>query len=281
MIGIDVLTDEAHLANTRGGQHFDFGDNLFDRPRDLGAPCIRHHAERAEFVAAFLHRDKGGDAAFADNVRFWRGQVIELALGGKIRVENGARDFGAAQKLRQAVIALRSDDDIHRLLPPENLRPLGLRDAARDDDLGLLPSLGTRRLERAQLAQFGEHLLAGALPYVAGIQHHKIGFFQMRGRGIALRRENIGHPLRIINIHLTAVRLHEQPAGGFHRIRSWFPWNLPGGTRFIELRHRLPLSTRRSPLYTLPGLACSRSLTSSESQFLSKVPSDGILSHIL
>ena len=59
MIGIDVLADEADLANTRGGKHFDFGDNVFDRPRDLGAACIRHHAEGAEFVAAFLHRDEG------------------------------------------------------------------------------------------------------------------------------------------------------------------------------------------------------------------------------
>src|SRR5450631_3745961 len=147
------------------------------------------------------------------------------------------------------MIALRSDDNIHRLLTPENLRSLGLRDAARDDDLGLLPSLGTRRLERAQLAQFGENLLAGALSYVAGVQDRNVGFFQKRGLGVALRREDIGHPLRIINIHLTAVRLHEQPAGGFHWVRSGFLSTLPGGLRFFELRHRLPWSTRRSPLY--------------------------------
>ena len=169
MIGIDVLADETDLPDTRGGEHFDFGGNVFNRPRILGTARIRHNAKRAEFVAAFLHRDEGGDPAFADGVGLWRDEMVEFADGGKIRVQNSARGFGAAQKLRQAMVALRPDDHIHGLLPPENLGALGLRDASRDNNLGFLPVFRPRRLDCAQLAQFGEHLFAGALPDVAGI----------------------------------------------------------------------------------------------------------------
>src|SRR3984893_19561792 len=55
MIGIDVLADQAHLADARGGQHFDFRNNAFDPPRGFPATRVRHHAERAKFIAALLH----------------------------------------------------------------------------------------------------------------------------------------------------------------------------------------------------------------------------------
>ena len=192
---------------------------------------------------------KARDPAFADFVRRWRGEVIELAFGGKIRVENRARGFGAAQKLRQAMIALRPDDDIHGLLAPENL--LALRPARRSPrrrSWSACPASARAALRARSLPNSENTFSAGALPDVAGVQDHKIGVFQMRGLGIAFRREDIGHPLRIIDIHLTAVRLHEQPAGGFHRVWSGFARNAPGGTRLIEFGHCLPWSTRRSPL---------------------------------
>ena len=107
-----------------------------------------------------------------------------------------ARDVSARRsKFRQAMIALRPDDDIHGLLAAENFRPFGLRDAASDDDRGLLPGLGARRLEHAQLAEFGKNLLGGAFPDVARVQDHEIGVFHDRGLGIAFRREDIGHAL--------------------------------------------------------------------------------------
>jgi hypothetical protein len=46
------------------------------------------YAECAEFVAAFLHGHESADAALANLVRRRRGEVIELAFGGKIRGKN-------------------------------------------------------------------------------------------------------------------------------------------------------------------------------------------------
>ena len=169
MIGIDVLADQAHLADARGGQHFDFRDDAFDRPRGFRAARVGHHAERAEFIAAFLHGDECADAALANLVRRRRGEVIELAFGGEIRGKDLAGGSGAAQKLGQAVVALRSNDDIHRFLAPENFLSFGLRDAARDNDFGLPPGRGARGLKRAEFAQFGKNLLGGALADMAGV----------------------------------------------------------------------------------------------------------------
>ena len=88
MVGIDVLADQAHLAHASGGQHFDFRNDAFDRPRGFRAARVGHHAERAEFVAALLHGHESADAARANLVRRRRGEVIELAFSGKIRVKD-------------------------------------------------------------------------------------------------------------------------------------------------------------------------------------------------
>src|ERR1700730_14771715 len=69
MIGIDVLADQAHLADTRGGPHFDFRNDAFDRPRGFRAARVRHHAERAEFITAFLHGYESADATLANLAR--------------------------------------------------------------------------------------------------------------------------------------------------------------------------------------------------------------------
>ena len=224
MIGIDILSKEAHLAHPRGGKLFDLGGDAFNWPRRFGAPRIRHDTEGAEFIAAFLHRHKGRDPAFADFAGSWRGRGDRTCF----RPENRCREpraggFGAAQKLRQAMIALRSDNDINGFLAAENFFPFGLRDTARDDNFRRKPCPGAGGLELAQLAQFGEDLLGGALPDMARVQDDNIGLFQKRRLGIAFRRENIRHLPRIIDIHLTAVRLHEQPAGGFCRSRVRAP----------------------------------------------------------
>src|SRR5262249_44093710 len=58
MIGIDVLTDEYDLANAGVGETFDFGDDFFDWPRDLGTARVGHDAEAAKLITTFLHGDE-------------------------------------------------------------------------------------------------------------------------------------------------------------------------------------------------------------------------------
>src|SRR3546814_4527017 len=65
--------------------------------------------EGAELVAAFLDRQKFGDAARRADL----GQVVEFGLDGKVGVEHatpGAR--GARDHRRQTVIGLRPEHDL-------------------------------------------------------------------------------------------------------------------------------------------------------------------------
>ena len=179
--------------------------------------------------------------------------MIELAFGRKIGVENGAGGLsvgglGAAQKLRQAMIALRPDNDINGFLAAENFFPFGLRDTARDDNFRRKPCPGAGGLELAQLAQFGEDLLGGALPDMARVQDDNVGLFQKRRLDIAFRRENIRHLLRIIDIRSDSRKTSRTAGGGILPERVRAPLPLPGHNRLIEFGHCLPWSTRRMPL---------------------------------
>ena len=55
VIGVDVLPDQGDLAHAIVGEPEHVVDDPGDRARHLGAARVGHHAEGAEFVAAFLH----------------------------------------------------------------------------------------------------------------------------------------------------------------------------------------------------------------------------------
>ena len=68
VIGVHVLPDQRDLAHAGIREPRDFGNDLRDRSRRLGAARIGHDTERAELVAAFLHGDECRDTARADRV---------------------------------------------------------------------------------------------------------------------------------------------------------------------------------------------------------------------
>jgi hypothetical protein len=108
--------------------------------------------------------------------------------------------------LRQAVIGLRPDDQIHHRRPAQDLLALGLRHAARDADL----HPGFRGLQSPQSAKVGIQLLRRLLADVAGVQKHHVRLFHHIGRDIALRAQGLGHALAVIDVHLAAVGLDEK-----------------------------------------------------------------------
>ena len=61
MIGVDVLAEERDLAGAAGHQPPSLGEDRRRRPALLGTPRVRHDAERAELVAAFLDGEEGRD----------------------------------------------------------------------------------------------------------------------------------------------------------------------------------------------------------------------------
>ena len=87
MIGIDVLAEKRDLTHPRVRKPFDFGNDMGDRARNFCPARVRHHAERAELIAAFLHGDEGRYAARADRLPAWDLELLELVFGGELGVD--------------------------------------------------------------------------------------------------------------------------------------------------------------------------------------------------
>ena len=77
---------------------------------------------------------KDGDAARADRIRLRRRQKAELVLDREFGLQRAAVALRARQQLRQMMIALRADHDVHGRRAADDLLALGLRDAAGDRD---------------------------------------------------------------------------------------------------------------------------------------------------
>ena len=219
VIGIDVLAEQRHFAHAIAGKPLDIGDDLCDRARNFCAARIRHHAERAEFVAAFLNGDEGRDAALARRFARSGGKKIEFVFRRKFGVECAAFALGLAQKVRKPVIALRSDNKIDGALAAQNLFALGLRDAARDRDRH--PAAGERCFvfHVAQAAEFGINLVHRFFANVTGIEHHQIGVLGAIGLDIALGRQRVRHTMRIVDVHLATVGFYVDFPGSVHATR--------------------------------------------------------------
>ena len=134
VIGIDVLSEQRDLAHAGRRQAHDLLDDRTNRTRGLGAAGVGHDAERTELVAALLHGHERRDAALGDRVGRARRKMSELVLGREVGGDDAGSKARFAQELRQAMIALRADDDIDRGLAAQDFGPLGLGEAAGDDE---------------------------------------------------------------------------------------------------------------------------------------------------
>ena len=215
MPSVHVLAEQCDLAHAARHQIACLGQDAGGGAADLGAAGIRHHAERAEFIAAFLHGQEGGGmAARRGALR----QVVELVLGREIGVDGRPL---AARHRGQAVIGLRTDDQVDKRHAPDDLVTFGLRDAARDPDLEIRP-LGLERLEPAQV---GIQLLGRLLADVAGVQQHHVRCGLILGQFVTFRRHRFGHALAVIDVHLAAIGLDEQPLGALVGHGAGFRWD--------------------------------------------------------
>ncbi len=204
-IGVDVLADQRDLAHAGVDEAHGLGDDLGDGTRRFGAARIGHDAKRAELVAPFLHGDESRNAAGANLRATGRGQDAKFVLDGEIRVREPCAVFSLAQKLRQSVIALRTDDDIDGALALEHLFAFSLGDAAGDDDLHVAALRVQRAFGDRKLAEFGIDFFRGLFADMACVQDDEIGVFFALGLGVALAAEQVSHARRVIDVHLAAV----------------------------------------------------------------------------
>ena len=204
MIGVDVLAEQGDLAHARASKARDLVENRSRGPRGLGAASIRHDAERAELVAALLHGHEGGNATPTNRVGRRRRQLREFVVRRKFSVHDAGTDASLAQELRQAMIALRTNDNIDGRLAAQDFASLSLGNAAGDDQHRPPAFPRAFFLQLAELAQLGKNFLRGAFADVTGVENDEIGILDPESLTVTSLGGEVAHSLRVIDIHLAS-----------------------------------------------------------------------------
>ena len=216
VIGVDVLPDQRHLAHAGPRQTFDLRDDLGDRARYLGAAGIRHDAEAAELVAAFLDGDERAHAARADRLAARGREEVELVLDRKRGVDDAALALRLCQEFRQTVIVLRPDHEVDHRGAAKNFLAFRLGDAAGHGNEHATLGAGRGLAQLAHPAELGKDLLGRLLADVTGIEDDEVGVFRLGGLDEAMRRQDVRHTMGIVDVHLAAVGFDVELAGSAH-----------------------------------------------------------------
>ena len=103
---------------------------------------------------------------------------------------------------------LRSEDDVDLWCAAEDFLAVSRRDAAADTD----DHPGISLLELLPATELVVDLLLGVLTHRAGVEENDVGRLSLGNFLIAIRREEICEPLRVIDVHLAApgvdIELH-------------------------------------------------------------------------
>src|SRR5262249_36889213 len=210
-ISIDVLSKQRDLSRPLRYESSNFCLDLCDWPRVFRAACIGHHTERAEFVATLLDCDESRWPAGRRLIR----KCVELVDCWKVRFERVAlltRD--ARNHLGQAMISLWTDNEIDRRLSIDDLLAFGLRYATGDGDRHLLAGRAAALFDGLEPAQLRIHFLRCLLADVTGVEDDHVGVFWRLRRRIAQRRQEVRHTRGVVDVHLTAIGLDEEPFHG-------------------------------------------------------------------
>src|SRR5438270_5755187 len=105
------------------------------------------------------------------------------------------------------MIGLRADDDIDQARAALGLGPFGLSDAPGERD----ERPGAVIAPEAANVRIG--LLRCLFADVAGIEDDEVGARAFRSRGHALRAQQLGHPLAVIDVHLAAEAFDSESLG--------------------------------------------------------------------
>ena len=208
MIGVHVLAQKRDLTHAALNKVARFGENTVDRARYLGTACIRHNAESAELVTAFLNGEKSCWAASGLGAR---GKMLEFIIDGEVCIESlfAREHFGL--HFWQAVIALGANDKVYHRLPAHDFCAFGLGHTASDTDL----QIGAGVFEGLVAAQLGIDFFGGFFADVASVEQDHVRVFRRVCLFVAF--EGFGHALTVIDVHLATIGLDEELFGACHR----------------------------------------------------------------
>ena len=205
LVVVDDLPEQLDFLRAGGDGVACLRQDVGNRPHPLVPARIRHHAEGAELVAAFDDGDVGLDWILAPGDPQGERHVAE-----RIQVDHRSTPRGGVERLldehRQAFQILRTDNHVDGLGASQNLRTFLLRDAAGHRDERPVPGL---ELHLVEFAESRKELLLRLLPHAARVDQHHVRIAIIRRRLVAGLVEETGHALRVVDVHLTAVRLDE------------------------------------------------------------------------
>src|SRR5918993_6057842 len=98
------------------------------------------------------------------------------------------------------MVALRSDHDVHGRRAADDLRALGLRDAARNRDAHLAAITRRLILGDPQPPEFGVDLFGGLLADMAGVGGHQIRIPGAVSLDKTLARPRVPPSLRLVDV---------------------------------------------------------------------------------
>ena len=102
------------------------------------------------------------------------------------------------------MVVLRPDHDVDERHAADDFLALRLGHASGYRDNEIAAGKGCLALEPADTAEFRIDLLGRLLPDVAGIKDDKVGVLGRCGLGIVFARQEIGHTIGIVDVHLAA-----------------------------------------------------------------------------
>ena len=164
--GVYILPDQRDFTHPGINQRLRFFKNCIEAPADFCATRVGHNTIGAEFVTAFLHGQEGRCAA--PRRAFW--QNVEFGKPRQVEVKDALAPCRFRNKLRQAVIGLWPDNNIHLSRPTRDFGAFGLRHTSGNRDHG------PRTIVPTHPTNIGVDLLRCLFANVAGVEDNKVSF---------------------------------------------------------------------------------------------------------
>lgn len=183
VVGVDVLAKQRELFHPLLRHPSRFRQYLFNGSGELCAAGVGHHAKAAELVAALLNRQERRNGFAWQSLGI---QALELIFSRELGFDHGASALASpSQQLRQPMVGLGPEDEVHRRRPLDDLFTFSLRHASchGDQRLGTLPC--PVLLHPPELAQLGIDLFRRLLANMAGVEDDEVGLFGMARLGMA------------------------------------------------------------------------------------------------
>ena len=216
LVAVDGLADERDLAAALGDELPRLGHDRLGGAGLLGAANMRHHAERAELIAAGLRADEGLEG---------RGPHGRVAVG-IVALEAPRNGVAAARLAIEADLDSRAAAGEHLVYECGHLVELPRADDKVDPRRPLADQVlvflchapehahdhvGPLRLHAPDAAKRGVDLVFGVLPHAAGVVEDGIGLAAAGGQLPALAAERGHHELAVEHVHLAADGFDPEP----------------------------------------------------------------------